>query len=431
MKFLRVSGLHYAASKQFPYKAKPALADCSYEEQLNSFFSSFLSYGDSLTHFLKPYGYSTSEILYDVEILQKKWAEENGCKFSSENWQVEILIQQIQKFKPDILFLYNSSALPASLIERRKEFFPFVRTLIFFRGYPEIDRPLLKFLSLADLLLVGSPVLEKIGRQNRLSPHLFYHYFDDRILSLIPNKEEKKIYPFTFIGTSGFGYGWNHQPRYGYLMNLLKTAPIECWIDEKPSLQQSFQQGWKEQIKRQGESLLSLCSKDFLRPLSQNYRVFPPIRKLAFNGLARKSGLENGFSDFPKVPLRPLFPKQCHPSVFGLDMNQILATSKITFNKHTFAASGTVDNIRLFEATGMGACLLTDHGSNLSSLFELDREVVSYSSIGECQEKLKYLLQNDKLRQEIASNGHKRTLRDHTASARARQMHELLKNGWA
>jgi spore maturation protein CgeB len=103
-----------------------------------------------------------------------------------------------------------------------------------------------------------------------------------------------------------------------------------------------------------------------------------------------------------------------------------LASSHITFNKHTFAALGTVDNIRLFEATGVGTCLLTDAGSNLSTLFEVDREVVVYSSVEECLEKISYLQENEQARKKIAELGQKRTLRDHTPSRRAAQVHELI-----
>jgi spore maturation protein CgeB len=107
-------------------------------------------------------------------------------------------------------------------------------------------------------------------------------------------------------------------------------------------------------------------------------------------------------------------------------MFQQLASSKVSFNKHTFAASGTVDNIRLFEGTGVGTCLLTDAGSNLSQLFEVDQEVVDYSSIDECKEKLRYLLLHDAVRKEIAIRGQKRTLRDHTALQRALKLDMLI-----
>jgi len=418
MKFLRVSGLHYTIPKRFAYEQKPSLSSCSYAEQSRAIFSHFFHYSNSLTSALTCYGYEAHEILYDAEFLQKKWAEENGLTSITESWQQEILVRQIQTIKPQILYLHNASALPASILLRRKELFPSVEKLVIFRGYPEIDQPLLQVLSLADILLVGSPILEKICREKQLNPHLFYHYFDDRILSFL--KEDRRR-PFTFIGTSGVGYGWNHQPRYSYLFELLKTTGIECWVDEHVK-----RNSWKDLIKRFGENCFSLCSKSMLRNFTDDCSIPSLMRKIAFNALAKQASGQNPNRLFPQVPLQDLFPKKCHLPVFGLEMYKILSASSVTFNKHTFAARGTVDNIRLFEATGVGTCLLTDSGSNISDLFEGDREIVTYSSFEECKEKLTALLSNEALRQSIAIKGQKRALRDHTALVRAQSLHELL-----
>ena len=43
--------------------------------------------------------------------------------------------------------------------------------------------------------------------------------------------------------------------------------------------------------------------------------------------------------------------------------------------------------MRLFEATGSGACLVTDWKENLGELFEPDVEVVTYRSVAECVKK--------------------------------------------
>ena len=420
MRFLRIAGVHYSFARKIPYEINPLLKTFPYQDQMRGIFSHFFNYGDSLTDALGQHGYDAAEILYDVEHLQKKWAEENGFKFSQENWQVEILVAQIQKFKPEILYLHNVFDLPLSLIKNRKQFFPFLRQLIVFRGYPEINRPLFELLASADVLLVGSPVLERICRRHRLQPYLFHHYFDPRILPQInPGPNEHFL---TFLGTSGFGYGWNHQPRFHYLLQLLKATNIQCWLEES----QSVPSRWKEAVKKNGEIFLSYLPVKHLQKLNENCSLPSSVRKLAFNGLARKTSSQNGIVEFPTSSLRSLFPSQCFGPLFGLEMYGTLSASRITFNKHTFAASDTVDNIRLFEATGVGTCLLTDSGSNLSSLFEPDREVVTYSSVDECLEKIEYLSKNQEARKQIAAKGQKRTLRDHTAVSRAGQLHEII-----
>lgn len=343
MKFLRVAGLHYSFAKNLPYKHNPKLHSFFYEEQLAEIFSYSFHYGDSLTKALGRYGYSATEILFDAEILQKTWARENGVSFSEENWQTEILVAQIQKIRPEILYIHNLNAIPLGVLKRRKELFPFLRTLIIFRGYPEINKPLFQMLSSADLLLVGSPILETICRKNGLDPVLFHHFFDERLLSRVGTE---KIYPFTFVGTSGFGYGWNHQPRYCHLLELLKKTNIECWLEEDQEVSSS----WKEKVKRVGEILFSQLPFSYLEKLNESQQLTSSLRKMAFNGLARKSS--GNSSIFPVIPLRKLFPSRCKDPLFGLEMVKILSSSDLTFNKHTFAAATTVDNIRLFEATG-------------------------------------------------------------------------------
>jgi spore maturation protein CgeB len=82
--------------------------------------------------------------------------------------------------------------------------------------------------------------------------------------------------------------------------------------------------------------------------------------------------------------------------------------------------------MRLFEATGMGSCLVTDWKTNLKNLFQPEIEVVTYKSSEECIEKVHYLLDHDKERRAIATAGQKRTLRDHTILVRVKQIDDLI-----
>ena len=80
----------------------------------------------------------------------------------------------------------------------------------------------------------------------------------------------------------------------------------------------------------------------------------------------------------------------------------------------------------MFEATGVGACLLTDAGSNLGDLFLDDYEVVTYRSIDEAIEKSKFLIENDDERRAIAMRGQARTLRHHTIRNRCELIDEVI-----
>ena len=84
--------------------------------------------------------------------------------------------------------------------------------------------------------------------------------------------------------------------------------------------------------------------------------------------------------------------------------------------------------MRAFEATGMGACLVSDAGENVAELFEPDTEIVTYASAAEAVEKITYLRDHDDARMAIAKAGQARTLREHTARHRSHAFHDIITN---
>ena len=112
---------------------------------------------------------------------------------------------------------------------------------------------------------------------------------------------------------------------------------------------------------------------------------------------------------------------------WGLDMYKILSRSKVSFNRHIDVSLNYANNMRLFEATGMGSLLLTDKKSNLNKLFEIDKEIVTYSCKEEASEKFKFLIDNPRKASEIAIAGQARTLKDHTYEVRMKELLEILK----
>jgi spore maturation protein CgeB len=109
--------------------------------------------------------------------------------------------------------------------------------------------------------------------------------------------------------------------------------------------------------------------------------------------------------------------------VWGLDMYRTLARSRVTLNRHINVAGNYANNMRLYEATGVGAMLVTDRKDNLGELFEVGREVVSYESPDEAIELINYYGEHAEEAAAIAQAGQQRTLRDHTY---ARRMEELV-----
>jgi spore maturation protein CgeB len=108
--------------------------------------------------------------------------------------------------------------------------------------------------------------------------------------------------------------------------------------------------------------------------------------------------------------------------VWGADMYQVLRRSRITLNSHIDLAGREAGNMRLFEATGVGAFLLTDFKDNLDTLFAPDKEVAVWRSIEDCLDIIGRIIGNDEGRAAIARAGHARTMAQHTYRHRAAEI---------
>ena len=84
------------------------------------------------------------------------------------------------------------------------------------------------------------------------------------------------------------------------------------------------------------------------------------------------------------------------------------------------------NNMRLYEATGVGSLLVTDAKQNLAELFEPGREVVAYCDADDLVEQARHYLAHEDERRAIAAAGQARTLRDHTYAVRMRELAPML-----
>ena len=112
--------------------------------------------------------------------------------------------------------------------------------------------------------------------------------------------------------------------------------------------------------------------------------------------------------------------------LWGLDMFSKLFDSKITINQHINIAQNNANNMRLFEATGCGALLITDYKDNLQKLFKIGDEIIAYRNYDECAALIQYYLTNTDEASKIAQNGQLRTLRDHTYPSRMKKLDDIL-----
>jgi len=141
---------------------------------------------------------------------------------------------------------------------------------------------------------------------------------------------------------------------------------------------------------------------------------------------ARKLALDVwGYNLRGRTPWSPLRARY-RGEAWGIDMFRILASSRIVLNRHITDARQYANNMRLYEATGVGSLLVTDAKENLADLFEPDSEVVTYRSGHELVAQVRHYQADEDARREIAAAGQARTLRDHTYAVRMSELAEIL-----
>lgn len=105
--------------------------------------------------------------------------------------------------------------------------------------------------------------------------------------------------------------------------------------------------------------------------------------------------------------------KAYHGPVWGHDYYRTLMRSRITINRHGEVAKGCANNLRLFEATGCGAMLLTEDAPNLDDFFCVPQECLTYGSDDRLVAQIRQLLASPSYVDDIRATGQARTLRDH------------------
>ncbi|HID96218.1 MAG TPA: hypothetical protein EYP53_09230 [Candidatus Latescibacteria bacterium] len=111
---------------------------------------------------------------------------------------------------------------------------------------------------------------------------------------------------------------------------------------------------------------------------------------------------------------------------------KIFCASKINLNLHSSSyhngvnPNGDFVNPRTFEIAAAGGFQLVDFRSELPELFEIGKEIITYSDIDDLRAKIEYYLDHPLERKRIASRAKKRVAKDHTYEARMREMLEFI-----
>ncbi len=110
---------------------------------------------------------------------------------------------------------------------------------------------------------------------------------------------------------------------------------------------------------------------------------------------------------------------------WGREMYGIYSRSKIVINRHGEVAAGFANNLRMFEATGVGAMLMTEEAPNLSGLFP-PGSVATYAGGSDLCERIRFFLDRPERLAEIAIAGQAVTMTEHTYSIRMEAVSGVL-----
>jgi spore maturation protein CgeB len=110
------------------------------------------------------------------------------------------------------------------------------------------------------------------------------------------------------------------------------------------------------------------------------------------------------------------------------EVPKLFAESKIVLGVGTIGHSHDFYALKMrdFDGPMSGSCYLTHDNSDLYSLFEIGKEIVTYKDIAECVEKVKYLLKNESEREAIARAGYIRAKAEHTWTIRFKNVLDII-----
>ncbi len=403
-RFIRVTDYYSGYLKGY-YERNPDSMQLSYEEQHNHLINDSIEMVSSYGKYLRKIGVDAIDIVSNAGPLQNRWAKEHNL---AENFtDQELILEQIKYYKPDIVWIDTTQLLNKKWINHLRNEAPSLRLIAGHICAP-YNSEIGSSFSAFDIMFSCSPCiageLKQMGIKNT---QLVYHAFDHSVLDKLA--VEKNNFPeenFVFTGSLLTGYGL-HNERIEYIEKMISEGLDICiYGNLEPKHRVLMKQGISKTIR-------------FLNAAGLDFAVdkIPVLNKY-------KQHSEADIKYYSKRLVNSV-----KPPVFGLDMYKALSKAKLCFNIHGDIAKRCAGNVRLFEATGIGTCLVTDWRENMSELFDLDKEVVTYKSVEECIDKVKWLLANPAEAAKIAKAGQNRTLKDHTIENRVKVMDSALRSG--
>ena len=368
---------YYPVFLEEHYRVRPELAARTYREQLAALIDRCFGTADAYSRHLNELGHEAIDVVANCAPLQLRWAAERRGPGRLRRMVARApLIRRALARNPVL------QEIAIAQIEAQRSEVVYVQNLSFF------NRANLDLLRGQGRLLVGQissePPADEQLRGFDLLLSAFPH-FVERFRALGVDSEFLQI---------GF---------YERVLDRLRDRRIDPGPEAQRPHALSFVGGIDPRYSqhRAGTELLERVAAEL--PLE--------VWGYGAEGLAADSALRRAYRG----------------EAWGIDMYGVLARSRIVVNRHGPITAGYTNNMRLFEATGAGAMLITEAAPNLADYFEPGHEVVTYDGPADLMEKLRHYLEHDEERKRIAAAGQARSLRDHSYRKVIARLSEILK----
>jgi hypothetical protein len=375
------------------YSHHPGLEKQPYDEQMRVRNESLFGTGDFYSSNLRNLGLEAYDIYTNNEFMQKAWAREHGLK-----------VKDNSKLRQQYTNIFQRGISIAARTPLRR-----LRPLV---------RPVLKSLSSQDPWLY-----DILAAQIKYSkPDILLNDSMNSISSQF--LREMKPHVRFLMGQHAATKLSEENDYSSYDLILSSFPPTLDWFHHKGIPAEMIRLGFEPKV------------LSYLKPEDRTFGV--TFLGSFFAGIhsSRAALLESLCDRIEEIrvwgtgidqlsftsPIRRCYMGQA----WGREMYQILRKSKITLNHHGDIAP-YANNMRLYEATGVGTLLITDWKENLHEMFEPGKEVVGYKSPEECLELIQYYLGHHEERETIADAGQERTLKEHTYYQRMQELVAIVR----
>ena len=366
MKIMQVEGFYPASIDKF-YARFPEKVQASWKEQTDALIADGFSAGHNIVPYLDQLGYDPYFIIANCAPSQFAWMREHGQAVPEADVLFAILRRQIDLIRPEVLYC-------------------------------------------SDALVYGSNFIRSLSYRPRLV--IGWH------AAGLPDNHDWSAFDLILSG----------------LTSMRKMALL---LGAKAS--EAFMPGIPAWVPAVAADIPEQHDVVFAGSCNRFQHDNRNLLLAEIGGHAIRKGYDCAFHLTPPLEDSPSVMRWYRPPVFGAEMIRTLKSGRIVFDARSSMAGRAPDNVvydlagnetsnmRLFEATGSGAFLLTEHFENIAQFFDIGSEIETFSSKDELLQKIDYFLDNPEKRHEIARRGQARCISDHSMEKRAVAFDTILR----